>query len=100
MGQHVDHSQIPALWDLEFVGQLAHIHDLFAVPDRHLDEWVARSRPEVDFWVRNRAIEPILVRLVGREVLVGQVCVVVAVQARHCDLSAVVSDVKLAQSKG
>ena len=99
MRQHEDRRLIPPLRHLEFVGQGAHIHDLARVPDRHLDERVARGRPQVNCGLRNRPVEPELVRLVGREVLVRQVGVVVAVQPGHLDLAAVVSDVELAHGQ-
>ena len=99
MRQHEDCCLVPPLRHFQLVGQGAHIHDLARVPDGHLDERIARGRPQVDRCLRNRPVKPELVRLIGREVLVRQVGVVIAVQTRHLDLAAVVSDVELAHGQ-
>ena len=99
MSQHHYSGLVPTLGNFNFILQGAHIHDLARVPDRHLDEWIARCRPQIDRWVWNRAVEPELIRLIGCKVLVWQVGVVVSVQAGHLNLTAVVANEPFTQGQ-
>ena len=98
MRQHHHHGLVPALWHLQLAVQVTHVHDLARVPNDHLIESILGRWPQHDLALGNRAVEPKLKRLVGGEVLVGQVGVVVAVQARHGDLCAVVAEIQLTQA--
>ena len=100
VSQHHHHGLVPALWNLQLAIQVAHVHDLARVPHHHLVEGVLRRWPQHNLALRDGAVEPELERLVGCEVLVGQVGVVVAVQARHGDLCAVVAKIQLSQAQG
>jgi len=72
---------------------------LAGIPHSHLHKSVARRGPKVNCGVWDGAIKPKLVRLVCREILVWQVGVVVAVQARHGDFGGVVAEVQFTQTQ-
>ena len=97
VGQHHHYGLVPALWHLQLPVQVAYVHDLARVPNGHLVEGVLGRWPKNNLALRNCAVEPILERLVGCEVLVWQVREVVAVQAGHRDLSRVVAQIPFAQ---
>ncbi len=97
VSQHEDDSLKPPLRHFQLAIEVANVHDLARVPDRHLHEGIRRHWPQVDFRLRDRPVEPVLEGLVGREVLVGQVGVVVPVQTGHRDFGRVVAEIKLTQ---
>ena len=99
MRQHHQDGFVPALRNLQFTRKRSDVHDLTRVPDRHLDKRARRNRPQVHGRLGNGAVKPELKGLVGCELLVGQVGVVVAVQARHLKLTGHRAKVQLAQGK-